>query len=214
MSRDEVALVLLAAGLSQRFGSAKQLHPIDGRPLGRLQAEKALASRADRVIVVEGAYREEVRAALAGLALEEVFNPDFASGQSSSVRRGLAAARQHGAAAVLFLPVDLPFLAVASLDRLILAWQEAAADARPAAVVPTYGGERGAPVLFDQRLFDPLAALDGDQGGRVLLPRYPREIREVVIADPLEGRDLDVREDLSDLLPTPPSESGPNRRKL
>lgn len=193
----EVAIVLLAAGLSRRFGAPKQLHPWEGRPLVRHMAEKALASRAGRVIAVTGAGREEVEAALAGLPLERVHNPDFAAGQSSSVRRGLAAAEAAAgaaAAAILFLPVDMPFLAVATLDRLIAAWAGAAAP--PAAVVPLYGGERGAPVLFDRRLFGELAALEGDRGGRGLLARHPHEILEIPVADPREGRDLDAPEDL------------------
>jgi molybdenum cofactor cytidylyltransferase len=182
-----VALVLLAAGMSRRFGSPKQLFLFDGRPLVRLMAEKALASRAAPVYVVLGAFREETLAALAGLPLHPVFNPDFAAGQSTSVRRGLEAA--SGAEAILFLPVDMPFLTVETLDRLIAAWEKE----RPAAVVPTYDGQRGAPVLWDRRLFPNLAALEGDQGGRVLLSRLDPLLVEV---DPHQGRDLDRPEDL------------------
>lgn len=195
-----VAAVLLAAGVSRRFGSPKQLHPWAGRPLVRHMAETALASRAARLVVVTGAYRGEVEAALAGLPLELVHNADFAAGQSSSVRRGLAAARSGaGAEAILFLPVDMPFLESATLDRLIEAFVAASGTGGtggPAAVVPTYGGRRGAPVIFARRLFGELDGLAGDQGGRALLPRHPREILEVAVAREIEGRDIDTPEDL------------------
>lgn len=198
-----VALVLLAAGLSRRFGSPKQLFSFRDRPLVRLMAEKALASRASPVYVVLGACRGEVAAALEGLPVQTLYNPDFEAGQSTSVRRGLEAAA--GAEAILFLPVDMPFLEVATLDRLVAAWE---AD-RPAAVVPVYAGERGAPVLWDRRCFPDLARLEGDQGGRQLLSvkgkGVPKEIRvgageswalvEIAV-DPQEGRDLDRPEDV------------------
>ncbi len=189
---EAVAIVLLAAGLSRRFRSAKQLHPWQGRPLVRHMAATALASRADRVVVVTGAYRAEVEAALAGAAVELAHNPDFAQGQSTSVRRGLEAA-PGSAAAILFLPVDMPFLETATLDLLIEAWHHR----RPAAVAPLYAGQRGAPVLFDRRLFPELAELQGDQGGRAVLARHPGELREVEIGDERQGRDLDTPEDLA-----------------
>ena len=196
--KKEAAIVLLAAGEAKRFGGPKQLHPWRGVPLVRLMAEKALASRAGRLIVVTGAYGEAVAAALAGLPLELAANEDFGAGQSSSVRRGLAAAAHEPA--ILFLPADMPHLEVSTLDRLLGAWADAAPP-RPAAVVPRYAGERGAPVLFDRRLFPALAALEGDRGGRAILARHPDGILEIAIADPRQGADLDTPEDLAAFSP-------------
>lgn len=191
---EDVAIVLLTAGLSRRFGAAKQLHPWQGRPLVRHMVEKALASRAGRVVVVTGAYRAEVEAALVGAEVALAHNPDFALGQSTSVRRGLEAAPES--AAILFLPVDMPYLQSATLDLLIEAWQQH----RPAAVAPLYGGQRGAPVLFDRRLFPELAQLEGDRGGRGVLTRHPPgEILDLEIEDDRQGRDLDTQEDLVSL---------------
>lgn len=189
---EQVTVVLLAAGESRRFGGSKQLHPLAGMTLVRRMAEKALACRAGRKIAVLGARRGELAAELAGLAIELVDNENFAAGQSTSVRAGLAAA--GGAAAILFLPVDMPFLRVATLDRIIAAWEEA--EVKPAAVVPLYGGQRGAPVLVDRRLFPEIAGLEGDQGARVLLGRYAAELIELPVADAGESHDIDSKDDL------------------
>ena len=186
-----VAVVLLAAGASRRFGGIKQLHPVEGKPMVRHLAELALGSMAARVLVVLGAHKDAVAAALAGLALELIDNPDYESGQSTSVRRGLRAAQQSGAEAVLFLPADMPFLQTDTLNRLIATWQER----RAAVVVPVYTGQRGAPVLFDRRLFAELARLEGDQGGRALFPAHAHEIVEIEV-DADQGRDLDSPADL------------------
>ena len=61
-------------------GPNKLLAEIGGKPLVRIAAEQALASRAKPVIVVTGHQRERVEAALAGLPVRFVHNPDFADG--------------------------------------------------------------------------------------------------------------------------------------
>ena len=64
-----IAAVVLAAGRSTRMGGPnKLLAEIARRPLVRIAAEEALASRAKPVIVVTGHQREQVEAALDGLA--------------------------------------------------------------------------------------------------------------------------------------------------
>ena len=76
-----IAAVVLAAGRSTRMGGPnKLLAEIGGRPLVRIAAEEALASHARPVIVVTGHQRDKVEAALAGLDVKRVHNPDFAEG--------------------------------------------------------------------------------------------------------------------------------------
>src|SRR5262249_31152595 len=76
-----IAAVILAAGRSTRMeGTNKLLAEIGGRPLVRIAAEEALASRARPVIVVTGHQRDKVEAALKGLNVQAVHNPDFAEG--------------------------------------------------------------------------------------------------------------------------------------
>ena len=83
---------MLAAGRSTRMGGPNKLvAEIGGKPLVRIAAEQALASRAKPVIVVTGHQRERVEAALAGLPVRLVHNPDFAQGLGTSVRAGIAA---------------------------------------------------------------------------------------------------------------------------
>ena len=73
--------IILAAGRSTRMGGPnKLLAEIGGRPLVRIAVEEALASRAQPVIVVTGHQREQVEAALEGLKVQRVHNPDFAEG--------------------------------------------------------------------------------------------------------------------------------------
>jgi molybdenum cofactor cytidylyltransferase len=140
-----VAGVVLAAGPSSRFGDdlPKQLLELEGEPLVRRVARRALESNLIDVIVVVGYREREITAALGVLPLQVVVNPHFEQGQSTSVRVGLAEVRPD-ATAVMFLPVDQPHLTRRVIDRLIAAHEKTSASI----VVPAFEGERGAPVLI------------------------------------------------------------------
>jgi molybdenum cofactor cytidylyltransferase len=62
-------------------------------------------------------------------------------------------------------------------------------------VLPTYQGRRGNPVLFDVTLFDELAAIQGDVGGRVLLDRHADSLVCVPVEEPGILEDVDTTED-------------------
>ena len=168
MPEAAVGTVLLAAGRGTRFGPApKLLAALAGKPLVRHAAEAALAARARPVVVVLGAHADAVRAALRGLDLVLVENPDYAAGLSTSLRVGLAALPEAVTGALVLLG-DMPRVTAAHLDRLIAAF--AAADPLPAAIVPVHAGRRGNPVLLNRRRLAPdLARLAGDRGAGPLL---------------------------------------------
>lgn len=190
--RARVCGVLLAAGPSARFGDKppKQLFEIEGEPLVRRVARVALESNLIELVVVVGYRAREVQAALGLLPLRAVVNPEFAAGQSTSVRKGLAEVGPDATAA-MFLPADQPFLTRRVIDGLIAAHEENGAPI----VVPVFGERRGAPVLFDSSLFPELAQLTGDFGGRQLFPRHADKILEVQLSSAEPLLDIDTAED-------------------
>jgi molybdenum cofactor cytidylyltransferase len=189
-----VAALVLAAGRSTRMGGPnKLLAEIAGKPLVRIAVEEALASRARPVIVVTGHERERVEAALAGLPVRFVHNPDYAQGLSGSLRTGLAAVPAEADAAVVCLG-DMPQVDAALIDRLIAAFD----PARGALiVVPTVEGKRGNPVLWSRRFFPELAALEGDVGARHLIGTYGEALVEVPVTDRAAFTDVDTPEALT-----------------
>ncbi len=175
-----VGAIVLAAGRSTRMGGPnKLLETISGKPLVRIAADAALRSRADPVVVVTGHERAKVEAALAGLDLRLVHNPDYAQGLSTSVKAGLAALPPEAEAAIVCLG-DMPQVTSALIDRLIAAYDP---EQNALVVLPTFAGKRGNPVLWSRRLFPDLMALEGDVGARHLIGAY----QEVVIELPVEN---------------------------
>ncbi|MGO4263908.1 nucleotidyltransferase family protein, partial [Lysobacter sp. TAB13] len=152
-------------------------------------------SRAAPVLVVTGHQAAEVRAALAGLDVAFVDNPDFAAGLSSSVRAGLRALPEDVPGAVVSLG-DMPNVTPQVINRLA----EAFADRPDAlAVVPTLFGQRGNPALLSRALFPAVERLSGDQGARRLLDAAGESVVEVPLDDPAIAIDVDTPEALKAL---------------
>jgi molybdenum cofactor cytidylyltransferase len=188
-----VAAVILAAGRSTRMGGPnKLLAEIGGRPLVRIAAEEALASRARPVIVVTGHQRDKVDSALAGLDVQRVHNADFADGLSTSLKTGLAAVPDDIDGAIVCLG-DMPQVRAALIDRLISAFDP---ERGALVVVPTIDGKRGNPVVWSRRFFPELMALEGDVGARNLIGRYAEAVTEVPLTDTAALVDVDTPEAL------------------
>ncbi|HMN87775.1 MAG TPA: molybdopterin-binding/glycosyltransferase family 2 protein, partial [Bauldia sp.] len=155
--------IVLAAGLGRRMGGPNKLvATIAGKPIVRHAVEAALAAGLASVTVVTGHEEGAVRAALAGLDVTFVHNPDHAEGLSTSMRTGIAALPAETDAAIILLG-DMPGITPAAIARLAGAFDPAAGAL---VVVPTFEGKRGNPVVWSARYFPELLAVHGDTGGR------------------------------------------------
>jgi molybdenum cofactor cytidylyltransferase len=164
-----IAGVILAAGGSTRFeGQTKQLLEWQGVPLVRHVARLAIESGLSPVLIITGSDSTAVAAALKGLPVEIVHNPAWDQGQSTSIRSAVQHLKSRAGAAVYML-VDQPQIPVTLIRTLVDTHRSTLAPV----VAPLIDGERGNPVLFDQKTFLELAALTGDVGGRAVFSRYP-----------------------------------------
>lgn len=155
--------VILAAGTSSRFGGTnKLLTEWKGRPLVSHAVDTLLQSVIHEVVVVVGDDAERVRTALTDFDVTVVQNNNYAAGQATSVHRGITAARNQRADAVVFALGDMPTVKTESLDVLVDAYRAGVGDALAAA----YQGARGNPVLFDRCHFEALTNVTGNTGGR------------------------------------------------
>ena len=99
----------------------KLLADVGGTPMVRRVTQAALASTARPVLVVTGHQAAEVSAALAGLDVTLVANPDYATGLASSLKAGIRAL-PAGCDGALILLGDMPRIAPGHLDTLIAAF--------------------------------------------------------------------------------------------
>jgi molybdenum cofactor cytidylyltransferase len=182
--------IVLAAGAATRFGGAKQLAMLDGRPLLEHSVRAMTAGPVGRVLVVLGAGAEDVLAGIDLHGAEALVCPRWEEGQSASLACGLA--ELADCEAVVVTLGDQPRLSPEAIRRVI-----AARGTDVAAVRATYGGAPGHPVLLERQLFKRLRNVSGDHGARnVLLSVRTR----VVPCDDLGGgADVDTPSQLDAL---------------
>ena len=193
-----VAGILLAAGMSRRLGQPKQLLPYHGRSLVRHAAETGLASGLSPVVVVVGAFADDMARELADLPVQLVHNPHYAKGQSTSLRVGVAALPADIAAVVLLL-VDMPAVGAPVIRQVVEAWQATGA----LIVRPAFDGQPGNPALFAAALLPELAAVQGDEGGRPVLRRHAAAVHLVPVSSAAVLRDVDTWEQYRALVDEP-----------
>lgn len=194
MSGVRVAGVILAAGASRRLGTPKQLTPLAGRPVLAHVIDASARTSLDPLLVVLGYAAGEIQERIDFSAAGVLINPDFANGQSTSVKTAVNALAPDVEAA-LFLLGDQPLVDPTVIERLIAAYRS-----QPAAIVqPRYYEGWGNPVLIARALFPELLKLTGDTGARPLLSRYPDRISLVDVPEFHRPEDLDTWEDFERL---------------
>ncbi len=191
----KIAAIVLAAGKSSRMGSNKLLADFGGKPLLRHGVENILGSDVQKIVVVTGNEPELAKAALQSLEVEFVHNENFAKGLSTSLKRGLAALPADTDAALICLG-DMPLIDAQTINRLISSFS--VADHRTICV-PVHDGKRGNPVLWGRQHFPGLQAIEGDQGGRLLMDALSDEVVEVDVKSGGVLVDVDTPQALAEI---------------
>ena len=185
--------IVLAAGAGSRFGSAKQLALLDGRPLLQHPLDALAAAGVDDVVVVLGDDAAAIEAAITWRGERRRVNARPQDGLASSLRVGLdAAAEDPSAEAVLVVLGDQPSLRPDVIRSVLGA---AATSDRPIVRVRWTGDGAPNPVLVRRAAWALAAGLEGDRGLGPLLAARPDLVAEV----PASGRlpDVDTPADLA-----------------
>jgi molybdenum cofactor cytidylyltransferase len=189
-----ISLVVLAAGMSTRFGENKMLYPIDDEPMVRRVVNTALSSSVDEVIVVVGFEAEKVKEALKGLRCRIVENPDYAiGGQSSSVKCGVRHINEK-ADAVIILPGDVAFIDATVINKVVEEYRRRKAKI----IVAAHRGKPGHPILFDRSLIPEILTIDeAGYGLKAVVNRHKAEVVYVEANTPNVLLDIDRKADLN-----------------
>ena len=210
-----VGCVIMASGLSTRFGSNKLLAPFGpaGEPLLCRALDATATPRLAGRVVVTRSPKVQALCKEKGAACILHTLP----GRNDTVRLGLEAllAQHPDLAGCMFLPGDQPLLQRDTVESMvgIFGWH-ARTDAERG--VPQKETERvilrlghrfkhdpnpllGSPVLFGCAHFEALRALPEGKGGSVLLKQYPKCVHTVYIGNREELYDADTPEALEAL---------------
>ncbi|MDY6979722.1 MAG: nucleotidyltransferase family protein [Pseudomonadota bacterium] len=181
--------ILLAAGLSQRFGSNKLLHPLSDQTPMVVQCARNLTTVLAESVAVVGPGDPATAELLKQEGLQVVINPRPEDGLGSSLACAIRAV--HEASGWLIMLGDMPWIDKQTIRAV------AGALRQPRDIVaPLYGDRRGHPVGFGSAYVRQLIALDGDQGARSIINANPQHLTLISVNDPGVLRDVDYPQDI------------------
>ena len=181
----KIGCVLLAAGESKRFGSPKQLASWHNLTFIENILNEVSKTCLNPIVVVTGAYHDVIHPYLVKYQnIVNLYNPEWKSGQSSSVKSGLLFLKDN-VEAIVFLLVDQPQIDHNMINKVVINF----ACSKPDIILHKYKNNNRHPVLFSKNTFYDLKKIQGDSGGKQLFNKYiPFEI---IIEDPYLALDFD-----------------------
>ncbi len=185
-----IAGVILASGMSKRFGKNKLLMSLGNQTILEHVIDGVKSSQVDKIVVVYGHEEEEFKRISKEKKVELIYNPKYQEGQSASVKETVKALK-NCVEGILFILGDQPFLNPNTINLLIQSFYKSPKNI----VLPIYNGKRGNPVLFSKDFFQTMLKIEGDQGARSIIKENPERITEVMILDSMENFDIDTEED-------------------
>jgi molybdenum cofactor cytidylyltransferase len=189
-----IPAIVLAAGKSTRMGRAKANLPIgDGETfLTRIVRTFQAAGVVD-VVVVVGHDADSILTSFeaSGAVARFVENPEYESGQWSSLVRGLNAIDRPGVAAALVTLVDVPFVTAATIRAVVERYHQTHA----VVVRPVRDDQHGHPVLFDRSVFDQIRGASPDAGAKPVVRALATAAGDVVVDDPGAFLDIDTMDE-------------------
>lgn len=197
-SISKTAGIILAAGMSIRFGSPKLLTQIHGKSFIQRIVEACINSDLDHIILVLGAYADQmikhIRSVMREPKIEVIVNTHYQEGKSQSIKQGLIVA-QSCFDSSMFLVADQPYLTHEIINRLLKEFQNSSKDIGVPVVDQTYRN----PMIFRKNMYPELFKLSGDSGGRLIVDAFPEKVLFVPFDDKLPFLDIDTPNDLINL---------------
>jgi len=182
-----ISSIILAAGLSLRMGSLKQLLPLSGKPLIRHCLDTVLASGVCDIIVVVGFHGGEIAKAINELPLRVVFNKLQGSEMADSIRAGLPEAAQSSTGIIVY-PCDYPLVAPETIATLCKEHDKCP----DRIIIPVHNGKKGHPALFPRdvinEMFEGITLRD-------IMKKDPGRLCLVPVPDSGTLLEVDTRED-------------------
>lgn len=191
--RFKFAAILLAAGLSSRFGNGnKLLHVYKDKSLILHSLTPMLQVGFEQVIVVTGHEGKEINKLVEPYDVEVIKNENYLDGMGSSLATGIKSI-DRDIDGVFICLADMPDLEADVFYRLSDVFSPQ--DDRTICA-PVFDGQRGHPVLFACSHFSALSLLTRDQGARQLVNENSRELQEIEVSEPYIFYDIDRVDDL------------------
>jgi len=178
---NQIAIVVLAAGNSKRMGQSKQLLPWGDSTLLATVLKNVSTADANKVFVVLGAYKNEIREKIDASKTVVLINENWQQGLGSSIAFSTAEIEKKypDINAVLFVLADQPFISSLHLATII----ELHNKENESIIITKKNDYKGVPVLFPKKYFSELMLLSDDEGAKPIINKYKNQVRDVITHD-------------------------------
>ena len=165
MAEPRIAIAVLAAGSSRRFGARDKLaQPFRGALLGEHVVRAAPREAFSNAWVITSQPQHRCEPAWREAGFDMAINPEASRGMSTSVALAGQRAQQAGCDAVLIALADMPLVPACHFENLLAQFGKGVPIA-----VSCAGAARLPPAIFGAPFFDALQQSQGDQGARGLI---------------------------------------------
>jgi molybdenum cofactor cytidylyltransferase len=182
--------IILAGGESKRMKSPKMLLPFHGKTIIENVIENLIASEVEKVMVVLGAFHDDILAVIKDMPVLTCYNENYKEGMLSSVKSGFRYLPEDYSA-VLVLQGDQPMISSVIINKVINAHKKS----EKGLVMPVFRKKRGHPLLIDRKYRKEITNLSNEEGLRSLAEKFSNDVLELNVNNPEILRDIDTQED-------------------
>ncbi|WP_443946809.1 nucleotidyltransferase family protein [Pedobacter sp. AW1-32] len=192
----KTGIILLAAGNSSRLGKPKQLLPFKGKTLLEHTFTAAARATLSPVLIVLGAFADEILDAHKHLDAQFYINSDWAHGMSASISSGIRQMLKTNPEVdqVILSVADQPFISAQIFSKLI----EKQRATQKNIISSRYSDTSGSPTLFNKKYFEALSKLDGKMGAKNIIKQFAADTE--TISFELGYVDIDTEKDYKNLI--------------
>jgi molybdenum cofactor cytidylyltransferase len=181
------AAIVLAAGMSSRMGTLKQLLPFGNSTVLGSVIENLQAAGVDRVVVVLGHEAEKVRQAVDNVGVEFVLNEEYVVGMFSSVQAGVRALPADTETVLICLG-DQPGICSETIRALIATFGRCGNGIG----IPFTQNDQGHPLFVSGKYLNELQLMSPTLTLKHFLSAHANDIARLPIEDGAVLRDIDT----------------------
>ena len=167
MKNNKIIKVVLAAGLSKRYGlKNKILEKINGKTIIETILDRLIQidSNKNNIVVIGGNNYNSLKKTLNKYDVKLFYNKNYKNGLGSSV--SFIFKKKINKNGIMFIPGDMPLISIKDFKKLINTFVQK----KNKIISPCYKKKIGNPLIIPKIYFNLLKNLKKDEGARKFLP--------------------------------------------
>ena len=167
MKNNKIIKVVLAAGLSKRYGlKNKILEKINGKTIIETILDRLIQidSNKNNIVVIGGNNYNSLKKTLNKCGVKVFYNKNYKNGLGSSV--SFIFKKKINKNGIMFIPGDMPLISIKDFKKLINTFVQK----KNKIISPCYKKKIGNPLIIPKIYFNLLKNLKKDEGARKFLP--------------------------------------------